>query len=225
MRAWIVAGVLCRSYRGVDWGCVGLHILREGFESWTAAAFGLTLYVAREEAQQSSEFWNKALPSAGRKWRAVLNSHLESFMGSYWGKENLQKLKSEIYILYTFCIGENVRFSSRGFVLFFKLARVLWNMFSKEYRRNFQSRILVSTALGALIVPQTFFLTTCHLWRPELGRQPTEWHVSTLLEKGFGQPCLPWGNAGCEPWLGLGFASVAAACLAKDGLGSQLQKL
>ena len=188
MRAWIILGVLCRIYRGVDWGCIWLHILHEGFESWTAAAFGLMLYVAREEAQQSSEFWNKALPSAGRKWRTVLNSHLESFMVSYWAKENLQKLKSEIYILYTFCIWENVTSSSRGLVLFFKLARVLWNMFSKECQRNFQSRILVSTTLGALIVPQTFCLTTCHLWRPELGRQTTEWHLSTLLEKGLGQP-------------------------------------
>lgn len=56
MTAWIIPGVLCRIRHGAGFGCIYLHILREGFEAWTAAAAGLMLYVARVEALQGSEF-------------------------------------------------------------------------------------------------------------------------------------------------------------------------
>ena len=70
----------------------------------------------------------------------VLNSHLESFMYSYWwggGAENFQQLKSEINILYTFCIWENVMFSSRGLTLFFKLACEVWLRNTGETSKSF----------------------------------------------------------------------------------------
>ena len=77
------------------------------------------------------------LDSAGKKWSMVLNSHLEGFMDSYWGGKNFQQLKSEINILYTFCIWENVVFSSRGLTLFFKLACEIWLRDIGETSRSF----------------------------------------------------------------------------------------